>query len=482
MKFKAACIQLRARDYANGKDSINTAISMAEEAARKGSSLIVFPEVIYPGYFLGKDEPTQEELDMVIGVFREKAKELKIYMAVGLVEREGDSLYNTAFLLDPKGNIAGKARKGFLWHFDRLWFKKGDIAPVFDTELGKIGIIICADARHPDICRKLSLMGAKIIIDCTNWVSVGADEKTLTNPQVEYMIPVRAVENNLWIIAANKVGIERNSIIYCGNSMVVNNKGEYIARASSHLEEVLIGEVTLDDDISPLPYDLRGKAEIMKDENPVIPGHLTQYFGLIQGSHSLEKDQILRMVEDMDLQRCGVVVLPPSKKVEEGNISREMVETWRTLRSKIFLKSKDSIMMNSNGKFIKVYQKGGSLNPLNLSFGKLGFLIDDEVIIPELARGWMKKGVDCILWLGESSLEKYPKFLQTRSSENRVFMAANLNTKDGYWASVANPMGQIIATGLKGKGHGFGCQMDLAISRCKEIVPLTDVREEILCL
>jgi len=100
--------------------------------------------------------------------------------------------------------------------FDSRWFCAGEQYPVAETEFGKVGMFICADGRLPEIVRCLSLQGADILLDLTNWVTSGFEKETLTNPQVEYMIPTRALENRVWIIAANKVGMEAKSILYCG--------------------------------------------------------------------------------------------------------------------------------------------------------------------------------------------------------------------------------------------------------------------------
>ncbi|GAH78102.1 unnamed protein product, partial [marine sediment metagenome] len=71
------------------------------------------------------------------------------------------------------------------------------------------------------------------MLDLTNWVTSGFEKETLTNPQVEYMIPTRALENRVWIIAANKVGMEVKSILYCGKSAVFTPDGEVAKIASS---------------------------------------------------------------------------------------------------------------------------------------------------------------------------------------------------------------------------------------------------------
>src|SRR3989304_4331510 len=85
-------------------------------------------------------------------------------------------------------------------------------APGFHTSIGCLGLMICADGRLPEIARTLALRGAQLIVNPTAWVSTARDRRLLTNPQYEYMIPVRALENGVWIASANKVGTEEESI------------------------------------------------------------------------------------------------------------------------------------------------------------------------------------------------------------------------------------------------------------------------------
>ena len=98
----------------------------------------------------------------------------------------------------------------------------GDELEVFDTPIGRIGIILCGDGRQPEIARVLALKGAQLIIDLTNLTATGSSSEQLSNPQYEYMLPTRAVENKVWFVIANKVGMEADSILYCGKSCFIS--------------------------------------------------------------------------------------------------------------------------------------------------------------------------------------------------------------------------------------------------------------------
>ncbi|MEM2146528.1 MAG: carbon-nitrogen hydrolase family protein, partial [Candidatus Jordarchaeaceae archaeon] len=116
----------------------------------------------------------------------EKAKKYKAYICGCFYEREGDFAFNTAVLIDRKGRLVGKYRKTHpYWPEEPEGVSPGDDFPVFDTELGKIGIIICYDSWFAETSRILGLKGADIIL----FPNAGYERK---------LIPARAIDNNVY--------------------------------------------------------------------------------------------------------------------------------------------------------------------------------------------------------------------------------------------------------------------------------------------
>ena len=171
-----------------------------------------------------------------------------VYIAAGLALDDGRGGFaNGAALFGRDGGLIGRYAKSFLWHFDTKWFTAGAEYPVFETDVARFGMLVCADARAPEIARSLALNGAQIILDLTAWVSGGRHAADLTSVQREYIMQTRAAENGVWIAAADKTGIEAESIVYCGRSCVISPRGEYAASLGPEEDGVLVHDIPVED-------------------------------------------------------------------------------------------------------------------------------------------------------------------------------------------------------------------------------------------
>jgi predicted amidohydrolase len=170
----------------------------------------------------------------------------------------GGRLFNSALVATPSG-IAGSADKCFLWHFDARWFARGERLEPIDTPLGRIGAFVCADGRLPTIASSLVDRGAEILVMPTAWVTSGRDPEQLENIQADLMLAVRARENGVPVIAANKCGVEARSVAYCGKSTILAADGTVVGRGSQHQEEIVRGAVAV------------GPALVRRDPTPPAP-------------------------------------------------------------------------------------------------------------------------------------------------------------------------------------------------------------------
>jgi hypothetical protein len=118
------------------------------------------------------------------------------------------------------------------------------LAPI-QTKIGILGVLICADGRLPTISRALVDRGAEALVMPTAWVTSGRDPEALENVQADLLARVRAYENGVPFIAANKCGSELGMVAYCGKSQIVDGAGEIVALASERAPETLEAAVTL---------------------------------------------------------------------------------------------------------------------------------------------------------------------------------------------------------------------------------------------
>ena len=204
--------------------------------------LIVLPEFFATGYqFVSKDEAAELSEQIPEGHTTKFLSELShqkgLYIVAGLPEKDGDRFFNSAVFIGPDGFI-GVYRKTHLFFEEKLFFSPGDTGfKVWDTEIGRIGIMICFDWFFPESMRALALMGADIIAHPSN----------LVLPYCPYAIPVRCLENRTYAITANRIGEENRkegqSLRFIGQSLIVSPEGKVLAKASEDEEILLITDI-----------------------------------------------------------------------------------------------------------------------------------------------------------------------------------------------------------------------------------------------
>ncbi|HEY1655441.1 MAG TPA: carbon-nitrogen hydrolase family protein [Candidatus Tumulicola sp.] len=245
--IRVAAVQLRAHDRSGFERSLEAILASVEAAAER-ARLIVLPEGSLPAYVLGDDPIDEAVVDAAIGRLREIARRRGCTIVAGAAVRETPSglPHNAALVIDCDGRVAGQAHKLFLWHFDRRWFAPGErVAPV-ETSLGKLGVLVCADGRLPSIARELVDRGAELLVMPTAWVTSGRDPNALENVQADLLARVRAFENGVPFVAANKCGSELGMVAYCGKSQAIDAAGRVVAMAGEREPETIFATLELD--------------------------------------------------------------------------------------------------------------------------------------------------------------------------------------------------------------------------------------------
>jgi predicted amidohydrolase len=234
--------------FGDPEANASAAIAYLRALAANDVALAVFPEAFLTGYAVGSEaearalaldvggaEPESVETSHPsILAIQAACRELGIHSVIGYAGVDAGGLYNAAILFEPSGRM----RRYIKTHLPELGFDKfvrrGSALPVFDTAIGKIGILICYDIRFPEAARTLGLDGADIIVLPTNWPE-GAE----VSPN--YMVPARAAENRVFVISTNRVGVE-NGFRFIGRSAIHDVTGVPITVAADE-ETVLVADI-----------------------------------------------------------------------------------------------------------------------------------------------------------------------------------------------------------------------------------------------
>jgi predicted amidohydrolase len=242
----AAAIQTAAHSRTSFAGAWPRIAERIETAAADGANLVVLPEGTLPAYVLGYERYEEAEIEAALAACREAARRLGIVIVAGAARRDADRVFNSAIAIDRDGSIAGTADNHFLWHFDRQWFAPGErIAPI-PTSIGKLGALVCADGRIPTIARALVEAGAELLVMPTAWVTSGRDPQHFENAQADLLARVRAKENGVPFIAANKCGVEMHCVAYCGKSQIVAADGTLLALAPEDREQTISAALQID--------------------------------------------------------------------------------------------------------------------------------------------------------------------------------------------------------------------------------------------
>lgn len=238
--MKVAAVQMDIKIFEKERN-LARVIAAMEEASRAGAKIIVFPECALTGYCFESREEAWPLAETVPGPSAKKlsaaAKHLDCTAIVGLLEREGETLYNSAVVVDPSG-VLGAYRKMHLpcLGIDQFNAVGDKPFPVFATKHGRVGVNICYDCSIPEAARVLKLQGAQLLVIPTNW-PWGSDSW-------EHTPKVRATENHMHVIACDRVGEERG-FRFSGHSQVVDFMGKVHAEAGDVEETIIYADLDL---------------------------------------------------------------------------------------------------------------------------------------------------------------------------------------------------------------------------------------------
>lgn len=229
----------------HGDNNLRQGLQLAEQAVHQGANLIVLPELANTGYTFSTRAEAYAHAEPLEGgasldLWSAFAREHQIYLVAGFAERDGLKLYDSAVLFGPE-RLLGHYRKAHLWNQEKLWFTPGDLGfPVFETPIGRIGLLICWDIWFPEVPRLLAQQGADIICSLNNWVWTppplfDAGGRCMAS----YLTMTAAHVNNVHIAAANRIGSERGGR-FLGCSLIAGTNGWPIGEVAGAENECIL--------------------------------------------------------------------------------------------------------------------------------------------------------------------------------------------------------------------------------------------------
>jgi N-carbamoylputrescine amidase len=257
-KFRTGLVQMSCST--DPKANLAKAEALIKQAAKQGAQVICLQELFRSQYFCREERADLFDLaESIPGpstkAIGKLAKSLKVVIIASLFEKRAHGLYhNTAAVIGPDGEILGLYRKMHIpddpLFYEKFYFTPGDLGfKNFDTEFGRIGILVCWDQWYPEGARLTAMQGASILYYPTAIGWHPAEKAEFGAAQLDAWRTIQrshAIANGIFVAAVNRVGFEgpaQNGLEFWGNSFIADPFGRVLQQASSDKEEILIAEI-----------------------------------------------------------------------------------------------------------------------------------------------------------------------------------------------------------------------------------------------
>jgi len=252
-------------------------VEWLQRAAAQGATLAVLPELCTISYDFrarGDVEPHAEPLDgPSVAAWTAVARQARMHVVAGFPERAGDRLYNSAVVIGPAG-VIGTYRKAHLYRVERDVFAPGDTGfAVWDTPVGRLGVLICYDLRFAEAVRILLLRGAQMLCVPTTWTDRGKPQPWDGRGWcgANYLAAGHAYGNRMWVACADRAGRD-GSLTTLGCSAVFAPSGMAAAGPASHTgDEMLVADA---DPAGVEAMRSTPESDLVRDRRPDLYGDL----------------------------------------------------------------------------------------------------------------------------------------------------------------------------------------------------------------
>jgi predicted amidohydrolase len=205
-------------------------------AAALGAELVVLPETFPSGYDFGAEKlaHAQPIPGPITDRLSQLADEHRIIIYGSMIERDGATYHNAAPLIAPQRGVVAVHRKIHLFGEEKDVFRPGQDIVVVESTVGRLGLTICMDLCFPELIRGLALNGADIILNSTNWFTVGPPQDwdiwQWSHLQPGALAVARAVENTVGLVMGCQAEGLAGNIRSFGHSMIIGPSGRVLAQ------------------------------------------------------------------------------------------------------------------------------------------------------------------------------------------------------------------------------------------------------------
>jgi N-carbamoylputrescine amidase len=266
-KFRVGLVQMSMSS--DPDKNLQHAVERVREAASQGAEIICLPELFQTQYFCQREDASLFDLAEPIPgptstKLGEVARQLRIVLIASLFEKRAAGVYhNTAAMFDADGTLRGLYRKMHIpddpLYYEKYYFTPGDLGfRAFDTNVGRVGTLVCWDQWYPEGARLTVLQGAHVLFYPTAIGWHPAEKAEFGAAQHDAWRTIQrahAIANGVYVAVVNRVGFETGNIRgksapgsgleFWGGSFLCDPFGQVIAEASHDKEEILVGEVDL---------------------------------------------------------------------------------------------------------------------------------------------------------------------------------------------------------------------------------------------
>ena len=254
------------------EQNLEHAMEMVREAAGKGANVVCLPELFMTQYFCQREDhaffdlaepipgPTSTRLSQL-------ARQQGVVLIASLFEKRAPGIYhNTAAIFEKDGALTGIYRKMHIpddpLYYEKFYFTPGDLGfKALDTNVGKIGTLVCWDQWYPEGARLTALQGANVLFYPTAIGWHPAEKEEWGEAQHDAWRTIQrahAIANGVYVAVVNRVGHETGNVRgnevkgpgldFWGGSFLADPFGRVIAEGSHNKEEILIGDIDLAQD------------------------------------------------------------------------------------------------------------------------------------------------------------------------------------------------------------------------------------------